>query len=184
MTDERGNTPRPGAAGHGSLRDEVNKQSAFESPHQEAFLNVARTRSHLERDFYALFKARGLTEASYNVLRIVRGHEDRGSPIRSSAIRDEMVVRVPDVTRLVDRLESRGLVDRRRCPADKRVVFVQITARGRELLDRLQDAVGRTHIAQLEHMTRGELSELNRLLYLARNPGARPPQASGSETGR
>lgn len=173
MSNDRGVDSR--ADGHGSLRHEVHKQHGFESLHQEAYLSIARTRSTLEGAFHALFKRHRLTEPSFNLLRIVRGHEDRGEPIRSSAIREQMVVRVPDVTRLVDRLEQRGLVSRHRCPADKRVVFVRITPEGRELLQTLHAEVGRLHIEVLDHLTADELIELNRLLHLVRHPELRRP---------
>lgn len=166
--DPGGTTPDPREPR--SLRDEVNKQDAFDSLRQEAYLNLARTRAILEGEFHALFKKHGLTEASYNVLRIVGGHDRKGTPIRSTAIRGDMVVRVPDVTRLVDRLEARELVLRDRCPADKRVVFVRITDAGRALLDTLHDAVLRTHESQMGHLSPDQLRTLNDLLYLARHP--------------
>lgn len=159
----------------GSLREELNKQHPFDSPRIEAYLNIVRTASVLSGDFHALFKAAGLTEASYNVLRILRGREDQIGPncrgVRATDIAGDMVVRVPDVTRLVDRLVERGLVERARCTDDRRVVFVKITETGRAMLASLDRPVRDLHEQQLGHMDDQELDQLNALLAKSREQG-------------
>ena len=156
-----------------TLREELNKHHPFESPRIEAYLNIVRTASVLGGDFHALFKAAGLTEASYNVLRILRGREDQIGPdcrgVRATDIADDMVVRVPDVTRLVDRLVDRGLAERARCTEDHRVVYVKVTPAGRAVLDALDRPVRDLHERQLAHMSADELNQLNRLLERARD---------------
>lgn len=161
-----------GGSRKGTLGTQVGKHGPFESPEQEAYLNLIRTANELGGPFHALFRAHNLTEASYNTLRILRGHDRRGETegVRASRIGEELVVRGPDVTRLVDRLEGMGLAERCACAEDKRVVFVKITRAGLRLLDRLDGPVLELHTRTLGHMPRGQLAELSRLLEAAREP--------------
>ena len=156
------------------LREELNKADPFDLPEQEAYLALVRTAAELEGPFHALFKTSGLSPAAYNILRILRGHHGReGFPhgVRSTEIGRQMVVRVPDVTRLVDRLEGSGLVSRFRCTRDRRVVYVDVTPRGLDLLAALDEPLRETHRAVLGHLTRAELSSLIELLDRARGRG-------------
>lgn len=156
-----------------SLKDEIGKRRPFDSPEQEAFLNLARTRAVLEGEFAAVFKRSGLSEATYNALRILRGEQQAGAPgVPCQTIGDRLVTRVPDVTRLIDRLERAGLAKRTRTPHDRRIVLVSITRKGLALLDSLDQPVMELHRQTLRHMTREELAELNRLLLKARHPPA------------
>ena len=148
------------------LQRELNKQSPFTSPAQEAFLSLYRTSGLLAGEFHNIFKANKLSFSTYNVLRIVAGAGKDGRP--SQSIADDMVVRVPDVTRLVDRLEKQGLVERRRCDRDRRVIYVRVTDAGRDLLNQLREDVDRLHVRQLEHMDETELRQLTRLLARVR----------------
>jgi DNA-binding MarR family transcriptional regulator len=150
------------------LQEEIKKRRPFESPAEEAFLNLARTFGVLDADFVRLFKQHGISEPKYNVLRILRGAGGDGLPSLDSASR--MITRVPDVTRIVDRLERQGLVKRQRGADDLRVVLVNVTRKGLELLAKLDGPTRQLHCRQLEHMTRGELDELSRLLEKARTP--------------
>lgn len=163
---------RPRAAGQAppALQHEIGKRRPFDHPEQEAHLNLVRTESVLRADFDRLFDAHGLSGSAYNILRILRGSRLAGDPHGQPchAIGERMVVRVPDVTRLVDRLEQRGLVERRRCSVDRRVVYVVITRAGLELLKALDEPVLELHRRQLGHLSRHDLRELNRLLVLAR----------------
>jgi DNA-binding MarR family transcriptional regulator len=152
------------------LQEQLGKRDPFESPEQEAYLGLARTAAILAGPFHALFRAHRLTEASYNTLRILRGHHLAGDAhgVRASSIGCEMVVRVPDVTRLVDRLADMGLAERHACPNDKRVVYVRITRKGLRLLEKLDEPVRDLHRRTLGHLPRSDLAELNRLLARAR----------------
>src|SRR5215217_7661869 len=114
------------------LKDEIKKKKPFESPAEEAYLNLLRTTTVLAADFERLFKDAGLSEPQYNVLRILRGAGDDGLP--STEIAGRMITRVPDITRLADRLESAGLVERSRTPEDRRVVIVKATKKALEVL--------------------------------------------------
>src|SRR4051794_4256717 len=99
------------------LKDEIKKRNAFKHPEEEALLNLVRTATALSSEFEQLFKRCGLSEPQYNVLRILRGVGAEGLP--STEIGGRMVTRVPDVTRLVDRLEAAGLCERCRTPEDR-----------------------------------------------------------------
>lgn len=149
-----------------NLQKEIGKRKPFEAPEQEAALNLERTQDLLLREFDQLFQRHRISSPQYNVLRILRGHGGEGLPCRRIAA--EMVTFDPDVTRLVDRLERAGLVARRRTPDDRRVVLVKITPAGLTLLKSLDQPVLDLHRRQLGHLTRAELTELNRLLVKAR----------------
>ena len=149
-----------------TLQQEIRKAQAFDLPQEEAYLNLRRTLSVLERPFNDLFKHHGLSEATYNVLRILRGHGKRG--VHAHSIGPMMVSRLPDVTRLVDRLVSRGLAERERSEEDRRVVTVRITREGSALLRRLDRPTADLHRRQFAALSDAELTRLNRLLEKAR----------------
>lgn len=152
------------------LRDEIGKRHDFDSSSEEAYLNLIRTTSVLEAEFTALFRSCGLSESSYNVLRILRSAGRDGRTC--GQIQAHMVVR-SDVTRLVDRLVGEGLVERARDEHDRRVVVCRITRQGRALVDRLDEPIAALHEAQLGHMSDSELKALSRLLERARSRPAR-----------
>ena len=165
-----------------SLKDEIKKKKPFEHPEEEAYLNLLRTTAVLYAQFEALLKQAGLSEPQYNVLRILRGVGGCGLP--SSEVGARMITRVPDVTRLVDRLEAAGLVERCRIAQDRRVVQVKITAKGLAALAELDEPLVTLNKKLLAHMTRKELDDLIRLLEKARHPpdevaAARPAAAAG-----
>ena len=137
-----------------------------ELPEQIAFVNLAKTYDRIRGQFAALFKEYGITEPQYNVLRILRG---AGECLPCSQIGERMLTRVPDVTRLLDRLEARRLIGRDRDTEDRRVVLATITKAGLDLLARLDRPVDELHRATLGHMGRRELAQLSRLLMKARD---------------
>lgn len=150
-----------------TLQTEIKKRHPFESLEQEAFLNLLRTADHLNCEFTRLFAAHGLSGPQYNVLRILRGSGEEGLPCLEIA--GQMITRMPDITRLVDRLEAAGFVSRCRTDSDRRVVLVKITPAGSELLTRLDQPVRDLHKKVLSHLSEDELSELTRLLTKARS---------------
>jgi DNA-binding MarR family transcriptional regulator len=169
-----------------TLAEEIHKQSPFDDPAQEAYLNILRTCTALQADFERLFKKNGLSHSTYNALRILRGATAGANAPGKRAcneIGEHLVSRVPDVTRLVDRLETLGLAERVRDSGDRRVVFVRITRKGLALLAKLDEPVSALHRRQMGHMSGSELAELNRLLVVARDragiddppPAAAPP---------
>ncbi|MFZ4573002.1 MAG: MarR family winged helix-turn-helix transcriptional regulator [Phycisphaerales bacterium] len=151
-----------------SLQEEIRKRSPFEAPEQEAYLSVMRTASVLDAEFERFFKGYGLSIATFNVLRILRGAGEQGRMCHE--IRDHMVAQVPDITRLVDRLEAAELAERCRCEKDRRVVHCRITAKGLELLGTIDQSLMGVHRAQMGHMSTEELMQLSKLLFKARHP--------------
>src|SRR5207302_4636444 len=118
----------------GGLQAELKKRRPFESPEQEVILNLLRTSDRIQIRFARLFREHGLTPSQYNILRILRGE---GKPLPILEIADRMVTVVPGITGLIDRLEQAGLVERRRCPDDRRVVYVALRDKSMELLAEL-----------------------------------------------
>lgn len=153
------------------LQQEIRKKKPFDQPEEEAGLNLLRTVDYVRLPFDRLFAEHGLSDPQYNVLRILRGHGGEGLPC--SDIGTQMITRMPDITRLVDRLEQAKLVERARTTTDRRVVLVRLTKAGCDLLNRLDGPVRELHVQTLGHLKRSELAELNRLLVKARHP----PQA-------
>ncbi len=147
------------------LQHDLKKKRPFDSPEQEAILNVLRTADQFQNRFGRLFREFGLTPSQYNVLRILRGE---GQPLPSLEVAERLIQEVPAITGLIDRLEKQGLVARRRCTEDRRVVYVEITPPGRELLQQLDEPVAQLHQALIGHLSRSELKELSRLLEEAR----------------
>ncbi len=147
------------------LAPDLRARRPTEAPEHQAVVDIMRTAMALEAPFERLFRQHGLTAPQYNVLRILRA-EGRRMP--SLSIAEQMVTRVPDITRLVDRLEAAHWVQRERSTEDRRVVYVSITPQGLELLARLDEPVESLHENLLEHLTRKEIAELTRLLGKAR----------------
>ena len=156
----------------GSLQDELKKKHGFDSPEQQAYLNLCYTHAELSAEFARLFKAHGLSEATYNILRVLRGvrkHPENGlDALPCGEIGCRLVTRVPDITRLIDRLVKAELVDRIRGSEDRRVVLARITTRGLKLLNKLDGPVLELHAQTLGHLSRSELKQLNELLERAR----------------
>ena len=150
---------------HSNLRQELRKRQPFDSLEQEAVLNILRTSDIFHNQFGRLFREYGLTPSQYNVLRILRGE---GKPMPSLEIADRMVQVVPAITGLIDRLQAQKLVNRKRCTADRRVVFIEITSKALELLKELDEPDRNLHRKLIGHLSSDELAELSRLLEKAR----------------
>jgi len=133
------------------------------------FLAIVRTAEELQRGFVELFKAHGLTLAQYNVLRILRGAGQEG--LTCGDVANSLIRWDPDVTRLLDGLDRRGLVDRGRDPNDRRVVRARITKAGEVLLGTLDEPVDALHHRQLGHVSGKRLAALAALLEEARTGG-------------
>ncbi len=136
--------------------------SRHRPPQQEAYVNLALNYGKRQGELNGLLRPHGLSEPQYNVLRILRGAGQQG--LTCHGISERMLTRLPDITRLLDRLEKSGLVDRRRSPDDRRRVDVTLREEGKELLSRLDQQVLQLHSRQFENLDSMELAELNRLL--------------------
>src|SRR5262245_3198874 len=112
----------------GLLQQEIKQTRPFATAELEAFLSLVRTSDLIHREAQAILKAQGLSEAQYNVLRILRGAGPDG--LSCSELGSRLVSFDPDVTRLLDKLEARGLVVRSRDGRDRRVVTVRASSAG------------------------------------------------------
>lgn len=133
---------------------------------EATYLELCRTTDLLSRGLSALLKAEDLSSNQYNVLRILRGALD-GLPC--GEIGNRMITRDPDITRLLDRLEKRKLIERWRDAADRRVVMAKITPEGIELLTRMDLPIQEGHRQQLGHLGSERLQLLSQLLQEARS---------------
>ena len=152
---------------HSKLRQELKKRRDFDSPEQEATLNLLRTNDQVQIRLARLFREFGLTPAQYNILRILRG---AGEPLPILEIASRTVTVVPGITGLIDRLESAGHVCRKRCAEDRRVVRVSITEQALAALVRLDEPLLALQRTLMGHLSRSELRELSRLLEKVREP--------------
>lgn len=148
------------------LRQQLQQQKPFRSLYQEAFLNLARTETVLHDGIDRVLQPHGLSLTQYNVLRMLRGAGTDG--LCRNEIRDRLITRMPDVSRLLDRMEEAGLVSRVRSTEDRRLVTTTLTRRGRTLVDQLDPPVAQEHERQLGHLSEPQLRTLIELLSLAR----------------
>ncbi|MBX3413373.1 MAG: MarR family transcriptional regulator [Pirellulales bacterium] len=149
-------------------RPTVLSAARFDSLQQEAFLALWRTYDRLrvlEDELFARFE---LTAQQYNLLRLLCGAHPDLVPTLSLVAR--LVSRAPDVTRMLDRLEQRGLIVRERRDEDRRTVLVGITKAGLALVQQITEPLRECHKRQLGHLSPSELKELVRLLRKARGP--------------
>jgi DNA-binding MarR family transcriptional regulator len=144
----------------------------FDSLEQEVFLNLWRTYDRLRALEEELFARYDLTPQQYNAMRLLRSAHP--NPIRTLDLAGQLVSRAPDITRLLDKLEQRGLIERDRPADNRRVVRIAITPAGIALLDELRTPLRDCHARQLGHLSRRELRDLSALLRAARLPHEDP----------
>ncbi len=159
----------------GQILKEIRQKRPYALLEEEAFVNLQRTADVCLRPVVAELKQHGLSLAQYNILRILRGARPRGLPCGEIAAR--MITRDPDITRLLDRLEVRGLVRRERQRVDRRVIQVRITAEGLRLVNSLDEPVQAIHRRQFGRLGAKRLRELVALLELVRRM---PPRSARS----
>ena len=140
----------------------------FDSPEQEVFLSLWRTYDRLRALEDALFAGFDLTPQQYNALRLLRAEHPGTLPTLTLANR--LVSRAPDITRLLDKLEQRGLVYRERPADNRRVVNIGIAPAGIALLDAIAGPLRECHRRQLGHLKPADLKKLSELLRAARQP--------------
>jgi DNA-binding MarR family transcriptional regulator len=169
-TKKRARTPRPRKGRHADaargLQVELKQKAPFTSREQEAYLALLRTADALQSRTELKMKEFGLTGTQYNALRILRGAGPEGLPC--SEIGERMITRDPDITRLLNRLEQRGLVERTRDQHDRRVIYGKISAAGQKLLREMQEPVEKYGRELLRHVSQAELRRLIDLLELVR----------------
>jgi MarR family transcriptional regulator, organic hydroperoxide resistance regulator len=143
----------------------------FDSLEQEAYLHLWRTYDRLKGLEDAMFGRHALSAQQYNALRLLNAAHPH--TLKTLTLGSLLITRAPDITRLVDRLEDRGLVERLRRPDNRRVVDLRITEQGRQLLDDMAEEVRACHQRQLGHLSPEELRTLIQLLKAARRPHER-----------
>jgi len=150
-----------------TLQAELKQNKPFKSLKEEAHLSIQRTAALLEHAFESALKPHRITATQYNVLRILRGSEPEG--LCRNEIGARLVRQVPDVTRLLDRLEDARLIARARGGDDRRFVVTRITRAGLKLLDQVEHRIDEIHDEQLGHLDEPQLRKLISLLAVVRD---------------
>lgn len=150
----------------GKLRQEIKQKKPFSGIHEEAVLGILRTADVVVVPMNEVLRAANLSQSQYNILRILRGAGAEGLPC--GEISNRMVRRDPDLTRLLDKLETRELVRRSRGTTDRRVVVAAITGKALELLAHLDDPIEASLKQALSGMPASRLRLLVELLEEAR----------------
>ncbi|HEY9225413.1 MAG TPA: MarR family transcriptional regulator [Gemmatimonadaceae bacterium] len=151
------------------LRSEIKQGKPFESLEQEAHLNLERTTAVLGHALGDSLRRFRITPTQYNALRILRGAGSQG--LSRNEVRDRLISQVPDVTRLLDRLEESGFAERERLTTDRRLVATRITDKGLAVLSELDAPVAAMHRRAFGHMSPDQLRTLIELLTIAREGG-------------
>jgi DNA-binding MarR family transcriptional regulator len=144
------------------------KHPHFDSSEQEVFLQLWRTYDRLKTLEEELFGQHQLSAQQYNALRLLKSAAP--DPLPTLALGRRLISRSPDMTRMLDRLEDRRLIARKRRSDNRRVVEVSITSAGKSLLSDLADAVSEMHERQLGHLSQTKQRQLIELLQEARRP--------------
>jgi len=140
----------------GDLAKDIN--STFPSEHVKALINIKYTANYLDQIGAAMLKPFGISEPQYNILRILRG---AGKEITVNQVKERMVQKSPNTTRLMDKLCEKSLIRRKRCENDRRVVYVEILDKGEKLLEAIRFDGFDPYLKQL---SKAEAIQLNSLL--------------------
>ena len=151
------------------LQKELKQNKPFKSLEEEVILSIAHTAEYLGSTLSGVFKAADLTPTQYNVLRILRGAGSEG--LSCSEIGERMVTKESDITRLLDRIESRGMISRERPANNRRMVITRITEEGLRVLAELDRPVEETNRQLVGHLGKEKLKTLSALLEAVRNTG-------------
>jgi DNA-binding MarR family transcriptional regulator len=147
------------------MKSPASRHQRFRASAEEAvYVDMMRTADLLSRRLAGVLKNEELSSAQYNVLRILRGAPDG---LSCGDIADRMISHDPDITRLLDRLEKRSLIQRARDTKDRRMVLTHITREGLQTLARLDEPIQQAHRKLLGHMGKERLGRLTALLRLA-----------------
>ncbi len=147
------------------IEKDINQQT-FRNDYQKAAINLIYTYHWLNEKMKIYFDNEGITSQQFNILRILRG---AGVPISTMQIRERMLDKMSDTSRIVDRLVLKGLAQKNVCKNDKRLVDVSITAKGKKLLEKL-DTHEKDMDATFGNLSDSEAMQLNKLLDKIRQP--------------
>lgn len=139
----------------GDIAKELN--SKFESEQQKAMLNIMYTANWISSFQNDFFKPFGVSPQQYNILRILRGSKE---PLKVLTIKSRMIDRAPNVTRLTDKLIEKELIERLACKEDRRVVHIQITKKGLDLLNQIPTKSSQSLVKNLTEQEAKQLSDL------------------------
>jgi len=142
-----------------NIEKEIN-QSRFRNEYQKAAINFIYTFNWMNEKMKNVFAREDITPQQFNILRILRG---AGVPISTLQIRQRMLDKMSDTSRMVDRLLKKGLVKKNICPDDKRLVDVSITTKGKKVLEKL-DRYDEEMDKILGNLSEDEVKKLNKLL--------------------
>jgi DNA-binding MarR family transcriptional regulator len=148
------------------LQEEIKQRKPFETARQELWLNLARTTAMASHVIEQGLRQHGLSPTQYNVLRILRGAGVNG--LCQYEIADRLVAQVPDVPRIIERMEKAGWVERVRGLPDRRVVMASLTQLGRDMVDSLDEPVREMTAGIFGGLTEEDIGRLNELLVAAR----------------
>jgi DNA-binding MarR family transcriptional regulator len=149
-----------------TVHEEIRQTRPFRSVAEETILTLYRTVDALQRDFAKLIEPEGISTQQYNVLRILRGAGAEGLP--TLEIADRMVERTPGITRLLDKLEAKQLVRRKRCPEDRRQVLCYISEGGLKLLARLDRPLTDVGMRSMKPLTDPQMRQMIEFLNQVR----------------
>ena len=142
-----------------SIEEDIS-QAKFRNEYQKGVINLIYTYHWMQEKFKGLFDKEEITSQQFNILRILRG---AGKPLSTLQIRQRMLDKMSDTSRIVDRLIIKGLVKKMVCPEDKRLVDVSITDKGRKLLEKM-DGYNEEMDAIFGNLSSAETKTLNQLL--------------------
>ena len=142
------------------------KQSTFQSEHHKAFINLIYTHNWATEKLKPIFEKEGLTLQQFNILRILRGS---AKPLSTLQIRERMLDKMSDTSRIVDRLIIKGLTKKKICKADKRLVDISITEKGNKVLAKLDLQQNKLE-SIINALSTAEAKSLNKLLDKIRKP--------------
>jgi DNA-binding MarR family transcriptional regulator len=154
------------------LREEIKQNKPFHDRAHAAALALLRTADELRRSIDSHIAPHGVSPEQYNVLRILRGAGESGLPTLEIAAR--LLEKNPGITRLIDKLESKQLVDRNRCTTDRRQVFCTITQAGADLVNSLDDPARQQNKQMFRGLTATQTDALIDLLDRVRYPDSDP----------
>jgi DNA-binding MarR family transcriptional regulator len=151
------------------LQDEIRQSRPFRCVEEEAYLSIVRTAAMLEHSLAQALKPFAITATQYNVLSILRGAGDQG--LCRNEVGGRLVTAMPDVTRLLDRMEDVGLIVRQRSTKDRRVVSTRLTKKGLDLVGRVDATVVEMHQKQFQGVDKRALKALIGVLGDVRERG-------------
>lgn len=132
-------------------------QSSFPSNKVKALINIKYTANWLNSKEVEFFKPFGLSPQQYNILRILRG---AGEPTKAQVVKERMIDRAPNATRMIDKLLDKDLIKRERCDHDRRVVYIEITKKGLLLVDKIAENKSLDFLNQITEKEAAVLSDL------------------------